>query len=176
LGRGQPIAELLLIGGVNHAEILQLALPHIDRPRDDPWWEKKLDECCGHGDLTCLRLLLERCDVSKCAPTILHAVAGRPGPRSQGFCTAEELVVKAKMLLDAGARLDTRNDWHRTTPLATACGAGTIEMVRLFLQWGADPVEADAEPWATPRAQAEKMKHANVLALLRDYQHRFARE
>jgi ankyrin repeat protein len=171
----QPIAELLLIGGVNHPEILQLALPHIERPRDDPWWAKKLDESCGRGDLTCLRLLLERCDVGKCAPTILHGI-GVPGPRSQGFCTAEELVVKAKMLLDAGARLDVRHDWHKTTPLAAACGAGTVEMVRLFLERGADPVEVDAEPWATPRAQAEKMKHETVLALLRDYQHRVARE
>jgi hypothetical protein len=30
-------------------------------------------------------------------------------------------------------------------------------MVELFLAHGADPVEADAEPWATPRAWAEKM-------------------
>ena len=31
---------------------------------------------------------------------------------------------------------------------------------------GADPVEPDAEPWATPRAWAEKMNHQAVLALL----------
>ena len=174
-GEDQPIAELLLIGGVNHAEILQLALPHIDRPRDDPWWAKKLDESCGRGVLTCLRLLLERCDVGKCAPTMLHGI-GVPGPQSQGFCTAGELVVKAKMLLDAGARLDVRDDWHKTTPLAAACGAGTVEIVRLFLERGAGPVEADAEPWATPHAQAEKMKHENVLALLRAYEDRVTRE
>jgi len=171
----RPIAELLLIGGVNHPEILQLALPHIERPRDDPWWEKKLDESCGRGDLTCLRLLLERCDVGKCAPTILHGIAGGPGPQSQGFCTGAELVVKAQILLDAGARLDARHDWHKTTPLALACGAGTIDLVRLFLERGADPVEAESEPWATPRAQAEKMKHEDVLALLRDYQYGSAR-
>lgn len=44
---GQPVTELLLIGGVNHAEILKLALPLIERSRDDPWWAKKLDESCG---------------------------------------------------------------------------------------------------------------------------------
>ena len=133
-------------------------------------------EGCRRGDLTCLRLLLERCDVGTCAPTILHGIAGGPGPQSQGFCTAEELVVKAKMLPDAGARLDARHDWHRTTPLAVACRAGTIEMVKLFLERGADPVEADAEPWATPLAQAKSMKNENVLALLRDYQHGVAPE
>jgi hypothetical protein len=43
-------------------------------------------------------------------------------------------------------------------------------MARLLLERGADPVEADAEPWATPRAWAEKRKHNAVLALLREYE------
>jgi len=32
-----------------------------------------------------------------------------------------------------------------------------------------DPIETDAEPWATPKAWAEKMKHENVLAVLREH-------
>lgn len=32
---------------------------------------------------------------------------------------------------------------------------------------GADPDEADAEPWATPRARPEKMGHEAVVAALR---------
>jgi hypothetical protein len=32
-------------------------------------------------------------------------------------------------------------------------------------------VEKDAEPWATPRAWAEKMGRAEVLAVLREYGH-----
>jgi hypothetical protein len=36
----------------------------------------------------------------------------------------------------------------------------------VFLDRGADRVEADAEPWATPVAWAEKMGHSEVLALL----------
>ena len=38
--------------------------------------------------------------------------------------------------------------------------------MKLFLARGADPVEADAEPWATPRAWAEKMHRPEILELL----------
>lgn len=166
---GQPVAELLLIGGVNHSEILKLALPRIQRPRHDPWWAKKLDESCGRGDISCLRLLLEHCDVAACAPTILHEIASGEWPQSQGFRPEEERAIKAEMLLNAGARLDTRDDWSRSTPLGHACRQGRIELVRLFLARGADPVEAGAEPWATPRAWARKMKHDDVLRVLLDH-------
>lgn len=44
---GLPIAELLLIGGINHPEIIQMALPHIDRPRDDPWWRRSSMRAAG---------------------------------------------------------------------------------------------------------------------------------
>ena len=69
-------------------------------------------------------------------------------------------------MLDAGARLDLRDDMLKSTPLGWACRWGRIELVRLFLDRGADPVEPDAEPWTTPRAWAEKRGHANVVALL----------
>jgi hypothetical protein len=39
-------------------------------------------------------------------------------------------------------------------------------MVKLFTARGADPIEADAEPWATPRAWANKMQHGEILGLL----------
>lgn len=41
-------------------------------------------------------------------------------------------------------------------------------MVKLLLERGADPVKADAEPWATLRAWVEKMEHDAVLAELLD--------
>ena len=53
-----------------------------------------------------------------------------------------------------------------STPLGWACRWGRVELVTLLLERGADSVEADAEPWATPLAWAEKMKHGRVVALL----------
>jgi hypothetical protein len=35
------------------------------------------------------------------------------------------------------------------------------------LKRGADPIEADAEPWATPMAWARKMKRDKILEVLR---------
>src|SRR5262245_15051434 len=70
--------------------------------------------------------------------------------------------------LDACAQTDVVDDLLKSTPLGWACRWGRIEVVKLLLERGADPVEADAEPWATPRAWAEKMGHQAVLALLPD--------
>jgi ankyrin repeat protein len=72
----------------------------------------------------------------------------------------------ATILLDAGARLDVRDHLLASTPLGWACRWGRVGMVKLFLARGADPVEADAEPWATPRAWAEKMGRPEILELL----------
>ena len=83
--------------------------------------------------------------------------------------TSEEVVEFAEVLLDAGARLDIRDDLLKSTPLGWACRWGRAELVRLLLERGADPVEADAEPWATPQAWAEKMGRDSVLAVLREH-------
>jgi hypothetical protein len=42
-----------------------------------------------------------------------------------------------------------------------------LPLVKLFLDRGADPVEADAEPWATPLAWAKKNGHSEIEDLLR---------
>ena len=55
----------------------------------------------------------------------------------------------------------------KSTPLGWACRWGRVELVTLFIERGADVIEADAEPWA-PRAWAQKRGHAEILALLRD--------
>jgi hypothetical protein len=163
-------ATLLWSGaGGGDPEIVRMALPHIDWPRDDPNWMWPMwqslysgGDDCRRG-LACLRLLLERADanLSRFGRTTLHdAIAAHenaPPEARREFVTA---------LLDAGARLDLRDDLLKSTPLGWACRWGRVELVQLLLERGADPVEADAEPWATPKAWATKMKHDAVLKLL----------
>jgi ankyrin repeat protein len=80
--------------------------------------------------------------------------------------TEEEAVPFADALLDAGAKIDARDDLLKSTPLGWACRWGRLEVVKLLLERGADPVEADAEPWATPHAWAQKMGHDLIIAEL----------
>src|SRR5262249_31939563 len=93
--------------------------------------------------------------------TILHHLASDYGPASN------ERVHRATMLLDAGASLTIRDSLLKSTPLGWACRWGRIELVRLYLEPGADPAEADAEPWATPLAGATKRGHHEIIELLR---------
>ncbi|HEY6341274.1 MAG TPA: ankyrin repeat domain-containing protein [Bryobacteraceae bacterium] len=170
---GRTVAEQLLWGGASAGsiDIVRMALEHVEWPADDPRWfwmlfrplhniedykvEQKL-ECCE-----CFKLILARCGPhhrdSDYDRSMLHHVAA--GDHAVG-------VQFATVLLDAGARLDVRDDLLNSTPLGWACRWGRVELVKLFLARGADPVEADAEPWATPRAWAEKMDYPEIVELL----------
>ena len=167
-------------------EIVRAVLEHITWARDDQRWFTVLEQplrIWHHGSShwsrpdwnratypECFRLLLDRCDPnisgrgddsSGLGVTILHSVAGaRPHVR------ADECIAFATMLLDAGARLDVRDRVLKSTPLGWACRWGRVELVKLFLDRGADRVEADAEPWATPEAWARKMRHEEILTIL----------
>jgi hypothetical protein len=177
------LAEQILgpAAGGGSPEIVRLALEHITWPRDDARWFGVLDQPLrlslhgarrGRPDwdrttyLTCFRMILERCDPnirgrnadgSPFGLTILHSIAG-----SRNHVTAEERAAFATTLLDAGARLDLRDQILRSTPLGWACRWGRMELVRLYLNRAADPVEADAEPWATPLAWARKNGHGEI--------------
>ena len=172
---GGTVAPRLLDCGADGGRpaIVRLALEHLDWPPGDARWHWNLMRPLGthaEGDrdryLECFTLMVERAGANAPGPsgrTILHDVcAGWPRKTS----SAEERLAFATILLDAGARLDRREDLLKSTPLGWASRWGRTELVTLFLERGADPVEADAEPWATPRAWAEKMKHAAVLRLL----------
>jgi hypothetical protein len=65
-----------------------------------------------------LRMLLGRCDVAACAPTELHQIAGN-WPRSGKYDPVDRLT-KATAILNAGARLDVRDEWFKSTPLGCA--------------------------------------------------------
>jgi hypothetical protein len=178
-----------MLGGAacgGDVELLRLALEVTDWPRDDPRWFGVLEQplrIWNHGPghwarhewdrstyVTCFRMILERADPNirgrepdqgQFGLTILHSVAG-----SRAHMTSEERLAFATLLLDAGARLDIRDNVLKSTPLGWACRWGRVELVKLLLERGADPVEADAEPWATPKAWAEKMGRHQVLAML----------
>jgi hypothetical protein len=188
---GKPLAEELLWAGAcgGDAEIVRMALERVDWPRDDPRWFHILEQplrIWNHGSggwanpewdrgtyLECFRLVLNHCDPNirgrmqdhgQFGLTILHSIAG-----SREHVTAQERVAFATMLVEAGARLDLRDNLLKSTPLGWACRWGRIELVRLLLERGADPVEANAEPWATPKAWAQKMGHDDVLTVVREF-------
>jgi hypothetical protein len=173
-GEASPVARELIWGALGgpSPEIVRLALPHIDWPRDDGQWHGLLENGLylgPHSDrvrhLEAFRLVLDRCspDVrSRRGTTLLHEVTA-----ARGGLTADDRVAYATVLLDAGARLDLRDDLLESTPLGWACRWGRIELVGLFIERGADPVEADARSWANPTAWARKKQRDDVLAELR---------
>ena len=167
---GETAAEQMLWGaaGGGHSEIVRLALERVDWPRDDVRWFTALEQTVRGGrSLECFRLVLERCNpnIRGRGPfglTIFHSVAG-----SRDHVTPEMRAAFASLLIDAGARLDVRDNLLKSTPLGWACRWNRPELVKLLLERGADPREADAEAWATPAAWART--HEAVFAILRPY-------
>jgi len=177
---GKSIGEQLLWGAAcsGDPEIVRLALEHVGWLPDDPRWFAMLEQPLrrwSHGsisqawdrstDLACFRLLLDRCDpnlrgrptdAGQFGLTTLHNVVAR------GAVAPEERVAFASAILDRGARLDVRDHLLKSTPLGWACRWGQLPLVKLFLDRGADPIEADAEPWATPAAWARRQGHRDV--------------
>jgi hypothetical protein len=156
-----------------HVALVGMALDHLDWQAGDPRWQGMLMRPLGSHDaaareryLACFRMIIDRSGIDipwGSGRSLLHDVAA-DWPRTP--MSAEDRIAFATILLDKGARLDLRDDLLKSTPLGWACRWGRIELVNLLLQRGADPVEADAEPWATPRAWAAKMNHRHVLAAL----------
>jgi ankyrin repeat protein len=170
------VAEELLSGAIAcpSPEIVRMALERIDWPHSDPRWYGKLENALyvrRDPDRALLlagfRLMLNRCDPNvpgSWGTTILHAIAA-----SRGGLTADDRLSFAIPVLDAGGRLDVRDNLLKSTPLGWACRWGRTELVRLFLERGADPIEAEAEPWATPLAWAERGQHARIASILRQH-------
>jgi ankyrin repeat protein len=187
VGPGQTVAEDLLTGDSGSPEIMQMALARIDWPPEDPRWygtlkgplafwnyvpwiESPLWQVDRAGYLECFKMILARTHANQRGSFgryILHDVmAMGHHDGASGWITEEEALGFAVALLDAGARTDVRDDLLKSTPLGWACRWGRTLIVRELLRRGVDPVEADAEPWATPRAWASKMGHAEIVALL----------
>ena len=184
-GFGKGTVAEQLIGSAARGgdpEILRLGMDRVDWPHGDPRWHGALGAPLGFWNhwigpwchlewdrgtyLACFKMILERVDDPnrriRFGMTILHNVV-----TMSDHVTADERVAFATALLDAGARMDLRDDLLKSTPLGWACRWGREELVRLFLDRGADPVEPDAEPWATPLAWATKKGHQSIVAMLR---------
>jgi ankyrin repeat protein len=184
---GGHVAEDLLHGDCGEPEIIRLALTRLDWPPDDPRWYRALRGPLSFwsyvpwivsplwqprrsGYLESFRLILARCHANvrgSLGRTILHDVmAMGHHDGASGWITEDEALAFAVALLDAGARTDVRDELLKSTPLGWACRWGRAPIVKDLLRRGVDPIEPDAEPWATPRAWAEKKGHRDIVALL----------
>jgi ankyrin repeat protein len=174
----EELASELAWSAADHGcpEILELALPRLTWPRSDPKWNWIMIQPIRgvgtnhpdhEGHFRCMELLLRHGvdpNVARFGQTLLHFSAAR-----HGSANGVERARFGAMLLDHGARLDLRDDILMSTPLGWACRWGRKELVELLIARGAPVIEPDAEPWATPVAWAEKMKHEDVLAVLREH-------
>jgi ankyrin repeat protein len=178
-----PLAEEILRFGADGGatEIVRLALPYVRRDRNDtrwlgmlaspmsfwhhiPWLYAGNKDFDRQGYLDCFRLILTACDVNVIGSfgrTILHEIAAMGD-----WITEEEVAAFARVALEAGARMDRRDDDLNSTPLGWACRWGRVELVKLLLEKGADPHENDAEPWARPISWARKMDHPQIVRIL----------
>jgi hypothetical protein len=179
----KPLAEEMLrfAAGGGAIEIVRMSLERINWARDDPRWFRMLasplsfwhhipwlyagnKEFDREGYLACFGLILKVCDVNVIGGfgrTILHEIAAMGD-----WVTEEEVAEFGRAALQAGARMDRRDDILKSTPLGWACRWGRPGLVRLLIEYGADTEENDAEPWARPRSWALKMGHDEIASLL----------
>jgi hypothetical protein len=181
------VAEDLLSGDSGDPEIMRMALARIDWAPDDPRWYGTLKgplsfwnyvpwiasplwQVDRTGYLACFKMVLARTHANlkgSFGRTILHDVmAMGHHDGASGWITEDEALSFAVALLDAGARTDVRDDLLKSTPLGWACRWGRLPIVQELLRRGVDSIEVDAEPWATPRAWAQKMGHGEIVAML----------
>jgi ankyrin repeat protein len=175
----EHLARELVWSAADHGcpAIVELALARLKWPANDPAWHwiliQPIRGATGDRDnrdhFTCMEVLLQQGmdpNVSRFGQTALHFAAAR-----HSNLTDTDRARFASILLDHGARFDLRDDLLKSTPLGWACRWGRKELVELLIARGAAVDEPDAEPWAKPKAWAEKMKQDVVLGVLREHGH-----
>jgi len=95
--------------------------------------------------------------------TLLHLVCGPDPDGSHREMTSQ----RARLLLDAGASINARDEEYFSTPLAWAARNNNLPMVELLLSRGAATNLPDDKPWATPLAWATRRGHQKIAELLR---------
>jgi ankyrin repeat protein len=126
---GRNVSEDLLRGAADSGdtEIVRMSLDGVDWPVADDRWYWILMQAVWAGSPECLALIIPRSGADLRHPrfgrTILHDVAALGGEK-----TAASSAEMAKLLLDAGAKLNERDDVLKSTPLGwTAGGAAAAE-------------------------------------------------
>jgi ankyrin repeat protein len=171
----EEVASELAWSAADHGcpEIVELALRHLNWSAADRRWHwvliqpirgAKANTGANDGHFKSMAALMRHgvdANITRFGASVLHYAAADRGPME-----GRDRARFASMLLDHGARMDFRDDLLKSTPLGWACRWGRKELVELLIQRGAPVNEPDSEPWATPKAWAEKMKHAAVLAIL----------
>jgi ankyrin repeat protein len=171
----EGLAQELAWSGADHGcpEIVELALPRLAWPSNDPRWHWILiqpirgateDRADREGHFKSMEALLRHGidpNISRYGQTALHFAAAYRG--SVGDADRARF---AAMLYDAGARLDLRDELLQSTPLGWACRWGRSRLAEMLIARGAVIDEPDAEPWATPKAWATKMRQDAVMAIL----------
>lgn len=180
---GKPLPEELLRFGAGGggADIVRMSLERVEWARDGarwfgmltsplsfwhhiPWLYAGNKEFGREGYLECFRIILTACDVNVAGGfgrTILHEIAAMGD-----WITEDEVAAFGRAALAAGARMDQRDEILGSTSLGWACRWGRLQLTRLLLDHGADPLEEEAESWARPRSWARKMGHHEILRAL----------
>jgi ankyrin repeat protein len=178
--QSEELARELVWSAADHGcpEIVEMALPRLKWPANDPRWNWPMiqpirgvgsNQPDHEGHFQCMAVLLKSgidANVGRFGQTPLHFAAAW-----HGDVNGPERARFGAMLLDYGARLDLRDELLKSTPLGWACRWGRKELVELLIARGAPVNEPEAEPWATPKAWAEKMGQDEVLAILRAHEH-----
>jgi ankyrin repeat protein len=173
----EELARELTWSAADHGcpAIVQLALPRLAWPRDDPRWHWIIiqpirgsggDDADNAGHFLSMEALLRHGvdpNVARYGQTALHFAAGYRG--AVGDAVRARF---ASILIEYGARLDLRDDLLKSTPLGWACRWGRNKLVDTLISRGAPVDEPDAESWATPKAWAAKMSHDAILTALLD--------
>jgi ankyrin repeat protein len=155
------LAEQMLWAAAGRAEIVRVCLPHITRKPDDPWWNYVLLHAVDpEGFKLVLDHGVDPDVVGGGGYTLLHHLAS-------DYANEETRLIRAMLLLNAGASLEKRDPLLKSTPLGWACRWGRRALVELYLSRGADVVEREAEAWARPLAWAEKGGLGEIVELLR---------
>ena len=174
----EKLASELVWSAGDHGcpEIVEMALSHLEWPASSPQWHWVLiqpirgahaNPAENEGHFRSMAALLKHGidpNVTRYGQSVLHFDAAHHGQVGD-----EDRARFASMLLDAGARMDLRDDLLKSTPLGWACRWGRVALAKLLLDRGADPIELDAEPWARPLSWAEKMGHTDIREMLQQH-------